>query len=204
MKYTIYLLFLICSSPIFSQETQNAIEVVGETEATITIDRYNMLINIKEVLADGYRNLEAKSLDEVTNTYKSKLKTVGIDFAKFQKNTSYKLYAGTSEINEVMYYNYTSNSSEEVEKIMALKTPGVRVTNVEIIAKEKSAEELATISHKAILNAKSIAQKMAEKLNKNIGDIIAIRSSNTSSQYIDINKITSTQKYYVTVSFKLL
>lgn len=202
MKKLIFIL-LISVSPLFSQERIKTITVIGETENRVEIGRYHLTLSLKQIVPDGYQHLEPKSLLELKQLYNDKLKEIGVDFGKFKENLLLYLYLANSELNDTAYYSYSTTSSDEIQKIIKQRMKGLTVINVEVIAKEKNNEELAVLSNLAIEDAKVVAQKIAKKLNKKLGDIVKVEDSNTKAQYMDTYKFIAPQKYSVTVQFSI-
>ena len=56
---------------------------------------------------------------------------------------------------------------------------------------------------KAIDDAKEKAEALAKKLDKTIGDIVAIADQNTNMQYIQSYGTSTVQSHSVTVTFEL-
>ncbi len=202
MKKLVFILF-IAITPIIAQENNKTLTIVGEANKQVEVSSYFLTISLKQIVADGYQQLEPKSLSEVQQMYSDKLKAIGVDFGKYNKNILYQLYASYSEVNDVVYYNYTSTSEEEITKIINQKMNGLTVIQVEVNPKEKTNKEWANLTLTAIENAKTKAKKAAEGLGKKLGEIIKIENSDTSVQHINIYKPEEIQKHFVTVTFTI-
>ncbi|WP_103863755.1 SIMPL domain-containing protein [Aquimarina sp. I32.4] len=202
MKKLVFILLLTVTS-VFSQENSKTLTIVGEAGKQVEIENYFLTISLKQIVADGYQQLEPKSLSEVEQLYTDKLKAIGVDFSKFSKNTLYQLYTSYSQVNDVSYYNYSTSSEEEMIKIIGQKMNGLTITQVEATAKEKTNTELVALTQTAIEDAKKKAQKIAEGLNTKLGDIIKIEDSSSKMQYINMYKPQEVQKQLITVTFKL-
>lgn len=202
MKKLVFIILLTVTSAI-SQENSKTITVVGEANKQIEVNNYFLTISLKQIVADGYQQLEPKSLSQVKQLYSDKLKAIGVDFSKFQKNVLYKLYASYSEVNDVSYYNYATTSEEEVIKITKQRMNGLTVMQVEAVAKEKNNTEWAALTLTAIEDAKVKAKKTADHLNKKLGHIVKIENSDSRTQYINMHKPEEIQKHLVTVTFTL-
>jgi hypothetical protein len=202
MKKLIFIL-LVFTSPIFAQEGIKTITVIGKTEKQIQIGSYHLTISLHQITPDGYQQSESKSLAQIKQAYSNKLKAVGVNFSTFKENKPLYAYMSHNESNDVVYYSYSTTSSFEIRKVIAQKMSGMRIYNVEVIAKEKTNDELVNLASKAIINAKVTAQKIADKLNKKIGAIMKIENSNTADQYLDYYKPNKPQKHYITVTFTL-
>ncbi len=196
------ILFVLITAPLIAQD-MNTITVSGTANKQVSIDKYHISISLKEVIADGYQNLEPMSLAEVTDAYKTKLNSVGIDFGKFVQNDAFGMYASYSETTDYGYYNYTTTVGEEVKKIIKNKTRGVTIYSVEILAKDKTNTELSTLANAAIEDAKITAQKIANGMGKKLGSIVKVTDSNGKAQYMDTYKPNLPQKHTVSVTFSI-
>lgn len=202
MKKIVFIILLTVTS-VFSQENTKTLTIIGEANKQVEVNSYFLTISLKQIVADGYQQLEPKSLSQVTQMYSDKLKTIGVDFNKFRKNVLYRLYASYSEVKDVSYYNYTTTSEEEMIKIIKLKMNGLAIVQIEAVAKEKTNEEWVVLTSAAIKDAKVKAQKIAGDLHKKLGTIIKIENSDTRMQYLNMYKPNEIQKHLVTVTFTL-
>ncbi len=143
------------------------------------------------------------SLERVKQTYSDKLMAIGIDFSEFKENFPIRFYMSYSEMNDVAYYSYVTTSGELIQKIIAQNMDGLTTVNVEIVAKEKTTEELVNLTDIAIENAKITALKLANKRHKKLGNILTIVDSNYKAQYLNIYKPNVPQKHSVTVTFEI-
>ncbi|MDY8138528.1 hypothetical protein [Aquimarina sp. 2201CG5-10] len=201
---TLVFIFLITFTSMFSQgNTDRTITVIGETNKKVEIGYYHLSISLKEVVSDGYQQLESKTLSEVIQMYKDRLKTINVDFNAFQKNIPLQLYSSYGEIKDAMCYNYTTTSQEEILNIIKQRMKGLTLVQVETIAKEKSNDQLAILTTAAIEDAKIKAKKIADKLNKKLGDIIKVENSNAGIEYVNVYGLDELQKYQVTVTFTM-
>lgn len=196
---------LLCLSlqTVVSQEKSKTLTIVGEAKKKSEVASYNLTISLKQIVTDGYQQHEPKSLSEVKQMYADKLKTIGVDFGTFHKNFIYQFYSSYSEVNDVEYFYFNSASQEEIHKVIDIKMNGLSIVHVEAIAKEKTNEELANLTHTAIEDAKIKASKIAANLHQKLGNIIKVEDANTKEQYIDTYKPEQDHKYYVTVTFAL-
>ncbi|WP_109434840.1 MULTISPECIES: SIMPL domain-containing protein [Aquimarina] len=202
MKKLVFIL-LLAITPSIAQENGKTLTVVGEANKQVEVSSYFLTISLKQIVADGYQQLEPKSLAEVQQMYSDKLKAIGVDFSKYSKNILYQLYASYSEVNDVAYYNYTSTSEEEIMKIIKQKMNGLTVVQVQADAKEKTNKEWADLTLTAVEDAKTKAQKAAEGLGKKLGEITKVVNSDTKAQYINMYKPDEIQKHLVTVTFTI-
>lgn len=203
MKKLVFIVFLLTVTSVVSQENNTTLTIVGETNKQIEVNNYFITISLKQIVADGYQQLEPKSLSQVKQLYSDKLKTIGVDFSKFQKNVLYQLYASYSEVNDVSYYNYATASEEEMIKIIKQKMNGLTIVQIEAVAKEKNNTEWSALTLAAIEDAKVKAKKTADHLNKKLGRIVKIENSDSRTQYINMYKPEEVQKHLVTVTFTL-
>lgn len=204
MKKLVFIVLTVLTiTSAIAQETSETITVTGETNTQTGIERYLITVSLKQIVPDGYQQLEPKSLDEVKQTYRDKLKSVGVDFNKFQKNVVYRLYASYSDVTDIEYYNYNATSEEEAMKIITQKVSGLTIVQVEAKAKEQTNTQWADLTLKAIEDAKVKAQKTASSLGKTLGKIKKIENSSTNTQYVNITNPREVQKHYVTVTFAL-
>ncbi len=204
MKKLILIILLTVITPGISQENLQTITVLGEANKHLEVDRYFLTISLKQIVSNGGQQVESKSLLQVEQIYKDKLKDIGVDFSKFQKSVLGQLYMAYSEENEVSYYNYVSTSEEEILKILKQRMNGLAIRRILVDAKEKTNEEWASLTFLAIEDAKMKAQKTADLLNKKLGEIIKIESSETKMQYIaDTYRADEIQKHHVKVTFAI-
>jgi len=204
MKKIICLLGLVFTIPVISQECNNVISVVGETQKTVQDDNYNILINLQQIMVyEGQGEVEATSLEQVRKNYIKKLEEVGIDFSRFRRNNYYEFAMSYSQNRESESYFLRTSNQNEIRKIIRLKSAGMSISNIELEAKKLTDKQLADLSIKAIDNAKQKAAIIAKKMNKTLGDIVSIEDGNTSEQYIYNYGTKATQNHNVTVSFEL-
>ncbi len=198
----ILVIALISCAKSFSQES-NSITVQGETEFTIEKTKsYVAYLQLKELKSDGYSNFEDKSLESVREQFKIKLNNIGLNFNDFIENKHLFFYSSYADPNESMYYTFKTNSEADLTKFLSMKMIGLTVHNVEIISEKLTPEDASKLALKAIENAREKAQKIAEKLNKKIGNIITINDPNSSS--IAISYYNNNNVYSVNVKFNLL
>ncbi|PKV49894.1 uncharacterized protein DUF541 [Aquimarina sp. MAR_2010_214] len=202
MKKIVFIILLTVTS-VISQENTKTITIIGEANKQIEVNTYSLTISLKQIVADGYQQLEPKSLSQVKQLYSDKLKSIGVDFSKFQKNVLYQLYSSYSQVSEISHYNYVTTSEEEMVEIIKQKMNGLTIIQVEAKAKEKNNTELAALTHTAIEDAKVKAKKTADLLNKKLGHIIKIENPNSRTQYINMYKPDEIQKHLVTVTFTI-
>lgn len=193
---------LLCTAPIFGQQQNNTITVRGEASKKVDIKEYIVNIEFKDLVVDGYQNIEAKSRSQIIEEYKNKIKEIGIDFKEFKQNKLYGITALTYRTTS--YYTYTTTSFGEVEKMFGQQMKGVTITWVEIFAKENTNTDLAALDKMAIQDAMNRAKITATSINKKIGAIQKIEtSSNKSYLYFNTAKPNELHKHYVQVTFVL-
>ncbi len=192
---------LLCAAPIFGQQN-NTITVTGEASKKVEIKEYIINIEFKDLVADGYQNLESKKRSEIIEGYKNKIKHQGIDFNKFKRNKLYGITALTYRTTS--YYTYTTTSFEEVEKMFEQQMKGVTISWVEILAEKNTNTDLAALDKMALQDAMDRAKITAASINKKIGDIQKIETaSNKSYSYFNTAKPDELYKHYVQVTFIL-
>ncbi len=193
---------LLCAAPIFGQQQNNTITVRGEASKKVEIKEYIVNLEIKDLVADGYQNIESKNRSEIIKEYKNKMKSIGIDFKEFKQNKLYGITALTYRTTS--YYTYATTSFEEVEKMFGQQMKGVTITWVEIFAKENTNTDLAALDKMAIQDAMNRAKITATGINKKIGAIQKIEtSSNKAYSYFNTSKPNELHKHYVQVTFVL-
>ncbi|WP_025666646.1 SIMPL domain-containing protein [Aquimarina megaterium] len=203
MKKLVFIVLLLTVTSVISQENNTTLTIVGEAKKQIEIDSYSLTISLRQIVANGNLNFELASLSQITQNYKDKLKTIGVDFSKFQKNVLLQLYTSYSEAHDVSYYNYATTSEEEMIKIIKQKMNGLTIVQVEAVAKEKNNTEWSALTLAAIEDAKVKAKKTADHLNKKLGRIVKVENSDSRTQYINMYKPEEIQKHLVTVTFTL-
>ncbi|MEE9364770.1 MAG: hypothetical protein V3U92_19390 [Cellulophaga sp.] len=203
MKKFIYLMLLVFTIPLVAQESEKTITVVGETEKTVIGNKYSIIISLKQIIADGYQQMEPKSLDQVKELYAKKLKENGLDFSKFKRNVSYEFAVSYSEKRETSFYHFSTTNENEVRKIFKLAVNGTTIVNVEVTTEKLTYEQLAILSNKAIDDAKIAAKLLAKKINKNIGAILRVIDNNSKTQFVNSYGINDVQTHNVTVTFEL-
>lgn len=191
----------MCTAPVFGQQSNSTITVMGECSKKVDIEQYIIHVEFREIVADGYQNIESKNIAQLTTEYKHKLSNVGVDFDKFEENVLYRI--ASIAYTTQSYYFYTTKSLDEVKRILAQKMKGVTITWVDIIAKEKTNEDMMVLNKKAILDARDKATQIAESINKKIGDIQSIEDSSYKHQYYNSTRSKESQKHYVKVIFTL-
>ncbi|WP_062053221.1 hypothetical protein [Aquimarina longa] len=206
MKKIIFIAFILLrvTSAIAQENNNSTLSIIGETDKKIVINNYRITIALKEIVSNGYQQTEPKSLSEVTQLYSDKLKGIGVDFGKFNKNNLYKVYTSSySEVGDVAYYNYTSSSEEEILKVIKQKSTGLTVIQTEASPKKLTNEEWANLTNAAIQDAKIKGKKIASHLSKKLGKIITIENTDTKTQHIASYRPNEIQKHLVKVVFTL-
>ncbi len=77
------------------------------------------------------------------------------------------------------------------------------VANTEIEPNKLSKEQLVNLSEKAIDNARKKAEALATKIDKTIGEVVAVVDQNTSAAVYAKLWDSTSQTHTVTVSFEL-
>ena len=204
MKKLIYIIALLLAIIANSQEKENTITVIGETDKNLVDENYVVLIALQQVLVyEGSAEVEATSLKVVKQNVIKKLKDLDIDFNRFKRNTYYEFSMAYSQNRESAYYFLKTSDKEEVRKILNLKSAGMSIANIEVETTALTDQELVDLSVKAIANAKEKATAIAAKMNKSIGEIVSITDQNTNSQYLQSYGTTTLQPHSVTVTFEL-
>ncbi|WP_405292431.1 SIMPL domain-containing protein [Algibacter sp. Ld11] len=204
MKKLIYLVALFFTIPLVSQEQNNTIEVLGETEKRIADQNYTVIIALQQIMVyDGQVEVEATSLEDVKRNYIKKLDEIGIDFSRFKRNTYYELAMSYGQSREAAYYYLRTTNKDEARKIINLKSSGASIASSEVEPKKLTNQELSELSTKAIENARKKAELISKQINKTIGEIVSISDLNTNTQYIQSYGTTSLQPHSVTVTFEL-
>lgn len=204
MKKLIYIIALLLAIIANSQEKENTITVIGETDKNLVDENYVVLIALQQVLVyEGSAEVEATSLKVVKQNVIKKLKDLDIDFNRFKRNTYYEFSMAYSQNRESAYYFLKTSNKEEVRKILNLKSAGVSIANIEVETTALTDPELVDLSAKAIANARERATAIARKINKSIGEVVSITDQNTNSQYLQSYGTTTLQPHSVTVTFEL-
>ncbi len=199
MKHLFFM--LLCISSIVAQQKEPTITVAGETVKEIKVKEYVINIELKEVLADGYQNIESRSLKEVVESYQEMMQGIGVDFKKFEENLLYRITS--SYYNKSEYYFYTTSSIDEVQKIISQKMKGLANTWVDIISKDLTNTEIGALNQKAIADAKDRATEIAKTINKRVGAILYIEDINQKRNGFYFNKAKEPIKHQIKVTFAL-
>ncbi|WP_405369274.1 SIMPL domain-containing protein [Nonlabens sp. Asnod2-A12] len=204
MKKLLYIIALLLAIIANSQEKENTITVIGETDKNLVDENYVVLIALQQVLVyEGSAEVEATSLKVVKQNVIKKLKDLDIDFNRFKRNTYYEFSMAYSQNRESAYYFLKTSNKEEVRKILNLKSAGMSIANIEVETTALTDQDLVDLSVKAIANARERATAIAGKMNKSIGEIVSITDQNTNSQYLQSYGTTTLQPHSVTVTFEL-
>ncbi len=203
MKKFIYLTILVISIPVFGQQVQKKITVIGEAEKTVVAHNYTITVALQQIMADGYQLMNPISLVEVHENYMKTLKDHGLDFSQFKRNLYYEFAYGYSEKRNTAYYQFSTVNKEDIATIKKLAVQGVSIMNIEITPKNLTIEELANLSNAAIEDAKLKAKALAKKMKKRVGPILEVVDNNAKTQSIDAYTLSNKQAHYVTVVFEL-
>lgn len=187
---------------------QTTLIIKGEANYQIEVESYSFLVSLKEIIASQHPQepVEQKNLTQLEKMYYDKLKAIGIDFGQFKRNDSNWIHSAPySHPTDVcqLFYNYITTSKDEATKIVNLKMNGLAIVLTTIAAKEKTNEELATLTLDAVEDAKLKATIIADNLNKKVKDIVKIENSDTKKQYLDVCNPDEIQKHCVTVTFTI-
>jgi uncharacterized protein YggE len=204
MKRIIFLMVVLFALPSIAQEHVNTITVTGETEKIVEESGYTILVALQQILVfEGQGEVEVSSVEDVKKNYIDKLNEVGIDFNQFYRNTYYEFAASYSATRETQYYYFQTPNKEDVRKILNVKLAGISIADTVINGGKLTNEELASLTKKAIDDAREKAIIVAKKMNKTIGEITAIVDNNTDEQYVQNYGTSTLQSHAVTVSFEL-
>ncbi|WP_083478215.1 SIMPL domain-containing protein [Lacinutrix himadriensis] len=204
MKKFIFLMAVLFTVSSIAQENRNTITVVGETETSVEDSSYTILISLQQILVyEGQGEVEVASVSDVKNNYINKLGDLGIDFSRFRRSTYYEFAASYGQGRVTEYYYLKTSNKEEVRKIINLKLAGTSIANTEIEAKKLTNDALVELAKKAMDNAREKAEALAAKMNKTIGEVVAVVDQNTSGQYVQSYGTSTLQSHVVTVSFEL-
>lgn len=194
------LLFFLGLTSLMAQQ-KNTITVTGEAIKTIEIEKYIINIEFREVIGDNYRNIKGRTVDQLRKEFASELSKVNIDFSSFEEDIMYHITSHT--YNTSAFYTYETNSLTEVQHIISQKMEGITNSRVDIIAKELTNEKISILSKNAIDDAREIAQAIASKIGKNIGNITQIENTNNKYRSFYSGRVKEPLKYYVKVTFLL-
>lgn len=187
-----------------AQEHKNTITVVGETETSVEDNSYTILVSLQQILVyEGQGEVEVASISDVKNNYINKLGDLGIDFSRFRRSTYYEFASSYGQSRVTEYYFLKTSNKDEARKIINLKLAGTSIANTEIEANKLTNDELVNLAKKAMDNARDKAEALAEKMNKTVGEIVAVVDQNTSEQYTQSYGTSKVQSHLVTVSFEL-
>ncbi len=199
IKMTI-LVLILCQSLVQAQET-NSITVIGETDTKSEIERYIVNVEFSEVVGDTYRNIKAKTANEIVKEFAAALSKVNIDFSRFEQDETYRMSYGY--FSSRLYF-YKTTSKEEVERILTQRMEGATNIKVDIIAKELTYEQIGKLNADAIDDARNTATLIAENVGRTIGKIIQIEVPQSNKyKYYNTAEVKEPSKYYVKVVFAL-
>lgn len=176
LKYLLLLLFVSFKS-LAQEVKENQIRVVGKYQETLVAGKYELLIPIQEVTSmTGGEKQVLKSMNDVKK-----------EFLNYLKNE--KLYNGDLtfvNLNSPGYGNKVSNYTIEISDldkanqiIQNTKIAGINNITIKYIFQYDD-HFFNELSAKAIDNAKSKAEFMANKLNKKIGKVISVDDNTTN------------------------
>ena len=187
-----------------AQDNRNTITVVGETETAVEGSSYTILISLQQILVyEGQGEVEVASINEVKNNYINKLGEMGVDFSRFRRSEYYEFASSYGQSRITEYYYLKTENKDDIRKVISLKLAGTTIVNTEIEAKKLTSDQLVKLAKKAMDNAKEKAEKIAKKMNKNIGEIVTFVDQNVSEQYIHSYGTSKKQTRLVTVTFEL-
>ena len=192
---------LLCAAPIFGQQN-NTIVVIGEASKKFEIEKYIVHLEFRELVADGYQNVESKKRAQVIEEYKNKLEEINIDFKKFEYIELASLT--TAAYTRSSYYDYTTASLKEAKRLFEIPMQGVTISWLEILEKKNTRSDLVELDKMAIEDARNRANEVANEINKKIGVIKKIESHTAKHPTVfNSSKLHQLQKHYVKVTFAL-
>ncbi|WP_343487655.1 SIMPL domain-containing protein [Allomuricauda sp. d1] len=197
----IVLLTLLFTSFCFTnaQENQNTINVYGVHGYTISPNyKASMLVSMNNV----YYDAQTFTLPEILSTYKDKLAKVGINTANLKEDAmGYALY-GYDKDGTII--KYTTNSADDLQKFLSVRSVGVTKSDTTMEFKLTRAQ-MADYAGKALEDAKNRAEALAGKMGRQIGKVVYLSDTNYEkfSESLYYGNINNEREYRINVSFEL-
>ncbi len=183
----------------FAQTIQNNITVSGNHKYSISPEYSSKMI---VSLTNVYYDSQTMSLSEVKSGYLDKLAKVGISSDRLKEDPLH--YALLGYEKEGLIFEFNTNSLEEMQKFLGVKSIGVTRSDTSLKA-ELTDSQMADFAKAAFDNAKRKAQGIADKIDRKIGKAIYVSDTNYKkiSESMYYGNTDQERDYYISVSFEL-
>jgi len=194
--------FIFISMSLFAQNAQNTISVSGVHKYSISPEyKANMILSMSNV----YYDVENMTFSSIKSGYLDKLAKIGISSDRLSENELQYLLSGYDKEGTVL--TFTTNSLDEMNKFLKVRSAGVTKSDTNLIV-ELSDAQMADYALKAYENAKKKAEALANKIGRSVGKATSISDSNSNkiydSMYYGYGNSMNTKEYHLSVSFELL
>ncbi len=198
-KVVLSMAMLLMTVGVFAQNFQNNITVNGNHKYSIAPEYSSkMIVSLNNV----YYDAQTMSLSEVKSGYLDKLGKVGISSDRLKEDPLH--YALLGYEKEGLILEFKTNSLEEMQKFLAVKSIGVTRSDTTLEA-ELTDAQMADYAKAAFDNAKKKAQGLAAKIGREIGQAIYVSDTNYKkiSESMYYGNTNQDRDYYISVSFEL-
>lgn len=202
-KKILFFIFILIS--ILANSQDNIIDVNGYSYKSILPKEISLKITISDVAPNEYKKTRYKKLEQVYSEFTEKLAQNGVTSKLIEDDKYYpeNSYNGNSVNFE--HYSLTLKNEKEVNALKKFFIEGVQIKNIYYIYDKISEKVIQNLIDEALENAKQNAAYLAKKINRKLGQIISISSSqheyNTEKELRE-NRILLTHR--VTIKFQLL
>lgn len=198
-KVILSMAMVLMTVGIFAQNFQNNITVNGNHKYSISPEYSSkMVVSLNNV----YYDAQTMSLSEVKSGYLDKLGKIGISSDRLTEDPLH--YALLGYEKEGLILEFKTNSLEEMQKFLAVKSIGVSRSDT-TLKTELTDTQMADYAKTAFDNAKKKAEGIAAKIGRKIGQAIYVSDTNYKeiSESMYYGNTNQDRDYHISVSFEL-
>ena len=201
-NYLIPLLLLFSCSILFSQNDDEFIRIVGNSEFEFDFTEIKVQMNVTEIIPTRYNDSLSVSFEENFNALNTFLEELNLPENSLER-IDYKIPKKGRALSKT--YMLELYSLDDLERLMEYGNDGVSVSSVKFgySGIDQSVEESLIMN--AISDAKRKASRICKNLKMKLGKILSIEdtSSGCCKTIKDSKTKTTKIKYSVNVTFEL-
>lgn len=195
------LLFMVCSN-IASQSTDRFIRIVGNASYEFEADAARAEFNLREIIGNEMKNIEAVSFDDVYTMFLHKLDSLNFN-VKNLRRTDINLKKYNSGVSKT--YELYIDSVSDVDKLPILKSVGVNLNSIKYVYDNVDPAIQENLMMLAIEDATRKASNICDKINMKLGKVLNIEDSSSGccGDIKDSKESRTKKKYGLYITFEL-
>ena len=174
-KLLVTILAVAFTLPVFAQESENYIQVTGESEIEIVPNQIYLTIVLDESDSKGRQAIENQRREMV-----NALKKIGINTEKnlTMEDMSSSYYKRGNALSKASYQLLLTSSEQVVKVYDTLAVLNISDVNITRVSHTDIEQFKSKCRKEAMINAKTVASELAEAVGQTIGACIYIYDSN--------------------------